>query len=276
MRRATPADVEFVMSLFALPHVARHMHAPTPEVFASALDRENGEIFIIERDGSAFGNLVLERDETWLLTIRALAVWEPRLGAGRFALEYAIRRAFEAHGVDRIFLEVVETNTAARSLYEQLGFKQEGTYRNGFRHADGTFHNLIPYGMLDSDRRASSGSPFQRIDHIQLAMPAGEEERARGFYAGALGLEEVRKPDDLAKRGGAWFRSNDVVVHLGVDPEFRPATKAHPAFRCSNYQSLVERLQRSGVTVAFETESFDGRAHCYIVDPFGNRIELIA
>src|ERR1039457_6415640 len=69
----------------------------------------------------------------------------------------------------------------------------------------------------------------QNIDHVQLAMPPGEEERARAFYAGVLGLTEVPKPPDLAKRGGAWFEQGAVKIHLGVEADFRPARKAHPA-----------------------------------------------
>ena len=70
------------------------------------------------------------------------------------------------------------------------------------------------------------------IDHIQLAMPAGREDEARAFYARLLGIPEIAKPPELAKRGGAWFESGAVKVHLGVEPDFRPARKAHP--RCSS------------------------------------------
>ncbi len=68
------------------------------------------------------------------------------------------------------------------------------------------------------------------IDHVQLAMPAGEEDKARAFYNGLLGLAEVAKPAELAKRGGAWFEVGSMKVHLGVESEFVPARKAHPAF----------------------------------------------
>jgi catechol 2,3-dioxygenase-like lactoylglutathione lyase family enzyme len=118
--------------------------------------------------------------------------------------------------------------------------------------------------------------PFSRIDHIQLAMPAGEEHRARDFYAGMLGMQELPKPPELAARGGAWFRSGRVNIHLGVDPDFHPAKKAHPAFQCTNYDALVASLREHGATIVPDEHLFDGSAHCYISDPFGNRIELIA
>lgn len=106
-------------------------------------------------------------------------------------------------------------------------------------------------------------------------MPPAEEERARAFYGGILGLEEIPKPPELAKQGGLWFRSGEAVIHLGAASDFRPATKAHPAFRCADYDGLVERLRVHGVEVFPGEHLFEGKVHSYISDPFGNRIELI-
>jgi catechol 2,3-dioxygenase-like lactoylglutathione lyase family enzyme len=117
--------------------------------------------------------------------------------------------------------------------------------------------------------------PFVAYDHVQLAMPPGEEERARAFYLGVLGMTELEKPDDLKKRGGAWFASGALQLHLGVEADFRPALKAHPALRCADFDELTARLRSNGIEV--RVESFeDGVRHGYIADPFGNRIELIA
>ena len=106
-------------------------------------------------------------------------------------------------------------------------------------------------------------------------MPAGEEETARRFYAGVLGMIEVAKPPELAKRGGCWFRSGAVEVHLGVEKDFRPARKAHPALKCSDYPGLVARLRAAGVETQ-EAAEIPGVERCHVHDPFGNRIELIA
>ncbi len=119
-----------------------------------------------------------------------------------------------------------------------------------------------------------SEAVFTAIDHVQLAMPPGEEGKARAFYGGVLGMMEVPKPPELAKRGGCWFASGGVQLHLGVENDFRPAKKAHPALRCADYQGLVKRLRSSAVEVS-EPDDIPGVRRCHVHDPFGNRLELI-
>jgi len=118
-------------------------------------------------------------------------------------------------------------------------------------------------------------APFQRIDHVQRAMPPGEEQTARRFFSGILGMTEIPKPSGLAERGGCWFASGDVQIHLGVETDFRAARKAHPALRCSDYAGLLKRLRACGSEVV-EAEDIPGVRRAHIFDPFGNRIELIA
>ncbi|HXL96823.1 MAG TPA: VOC family protein [Steroidobacteraceae bacterium] len=116
--------------------------------------------------------------------------------------------------------------------------------------------------------------PVQRIDHVQLAMPPGGEDRAREFYQGVLGIPEVPKPADMAKRGGCWFESGDLKVHLGVEQQFRPARKAHPAFIVSDLVALVARLRSAGSPLT-EDRSLTEYDRFFVEDPFGNRIELM-
>ena len=106
-------------------------------------------------------------------------------------------------------------------------------------------------------------------------MPAGQEDEARRFYADVLGLREVPKPPGLAGRGGCWFASADgrVNVHLGIDPDFRPARKAHPALSGGNLDALRQRLSDVGAEVA-DDDAID-HPRFYTADPFGNRIELV-
>ena len=116
---------------------------------------------------------------------------------------------------------------------------------------------------------------FTSFDHVQLAMPAGGENAARDFYRDLLGMTEVPKPPELAARGGVWFESGSVQLHLGVDRDFRPARKAHPALRCRNFDALTKRLRLAGIEVA-DDGAIPGVVRCHVHDPFGNRIELIA
>lgn len=113
------------------------------------------------------------------------------------------------------------------------------------------------------------------LDHVQPAMPPGREDDARRFYVGLLGFDEQPKPDELAHRGGAWFRCGTVNIHLGVETNFTPARKAHPALRCTGYDALVRRFADNGMCVTDDPVPFDGKRHCYVADPFGNRLEFI-
>lgn len=112
------------------------------------------------------------------------------------------------------------------------------------------------------------------IDHIQLAMPAGAEPAARGFYGGLFGFSEVSKPANLLARGGCWFEQGSIRLHLGIDPDFRPARKAHPAFLVDDLDRLRLRLEAAGVATV-EDEPLAGYRRCYVDDPFGNRIGLM-
>src|SRR4051812_4985920 len=110
------------------------------------------------------------------------------------------------------------------------------------------------------------------IDHVQLAMPPGGEDAATAFYEGLLGIPQVPKPAPLAARGGCWFERGPLRVHLGVEEDFRPARKAHPALLVSDLDTLTERLSAAGVNV----RSGDTPGQVYVDDPFGNRIEMVS
>ena len=112
------------------------------------------------------------------------------------------------------------------------------------------------------------------LDHVQLAMPPGRESEAEAFYAGFLGFVRIPKPEPMAARGGAWFMSGSVALHLGVEADFRPARKAHPALVVSDLAGLVAAAAAAGVDVRPNPDQPEG-AGCYVDDPFGNRIELI-
>ncbi len=112
------------------------------------------------------------------------------------------------------------------------------------------------------------------LDHIQLAIPPNGEATARAFYGVLLGLGEVAKPAALASRGGCWFVGLGIHLHLGVDDDFQPARKAHPAVSVSDLSALRHRLKEAGVPV-IEDDALPDVRRFYASDPFGNRLEFI-
>jgi catechol 2,3-dioxygenase-like lactoylglutathione lyase family enzyme len=112
------------------------------------------------------------------------------------------------------------------------------------------------------------------FDHIQLAIPANEETNARRFYSDLLNLQEIEKPDALKARGGCWFQVGALQLHLGVEADFKPAKKAHPAFRVNDYKDLQRCLEQAGFIVTPD-DMLEDVERFYTHDPFGNRLEFI-
>jgi catechol 2,3-dioxygenase-like lactoylglutathione lyase family enzyme len=108
---------------------------------------------------------------------------------------------------------------------------------------------------------------------VQLACPPGAEDDARAFYGGLLGLREIEKPSPLRERGGVWFECGSQQLHLGVEADFKPARKAHPALRVANEGELEALAERLG-SVRWDCD-LPGYRRFYVDDPFGNRIELL-
>lgn len=115
---------------------------------------------------------------------------------------------------------------------------------------------------------------IQGLHHVQLAMPAGKEPEATAFYEGVLGVPRVQKPPHLEGRGGCWFESGSVRIHLGVEDEFRPARKAHPAFLIEDVPTLRDQLDEAGVETV-DDQPLPGYDRFYAYDPFGNRLEFL-
>jgi catechol 2,3-dioxygenase-like lactoylglutathione lyase family enzyme len=116
-----------------------------------------------------------------------------------------------------------------------------------------------------------------RLDHVQVAAPAGCEAEARRFYGELLGMPELEKPAPLRAAGGAWFQAAQ-QLHVGVADPFTPATKAHPAFALEDdaeLRALAERLEAAGAPVRWDDRLPDA-VRFYTGDPWGNRLELLA
>ena len=112
------------------------------------------------------------------------------------------------------------------------------------------------------------------IDHVQIAIPAGGEDEGRAFFGTLLGLKELPKPPENQKRGGCWFAAGSQQLHLGVDPDFRAAHKAHIGLKTNALDEVRSLLERAGYTIVSGND-VDGRRRFFTDDPFGNRIEFM-
>lgn len=115
---------------------------------------------------------------------------------------------------------------------------------------------------------------YEKIDHVQLAIPVGGEENARKFYNGILGFEEVQKPSILRKNGGVWFQTGSINIHLGLESPFVPAKKSHPAIQVKNLEALKDHLYGKHMDYVVD-ERLPGANRFYVKDPFGNRLEFL-
>ncbi len=127
--------------------------------------------------------------------------------------------------------------------------------------------------LLVVDDVMTPPQPDFALDHVLVAIPRGGEQRARDYWIGVVGLTETPKPLALASRGGLWLTGDALNLHVGIDPDFRPATKAHPAVMVRDFDALAERLRRAGYAIMTNQDS-PRRFHTE--DPFGNRLEYIA
>jgi catechol 2,3-dioxygenase-like lactoylglutathione lyase family enzyme len=124
----------------------------------------------------------------------------------------------------------------------------------------------------------TNATSFLGIDHVQLAAPPGAEAAGRRFFGELLGLPELPKPADMAARGGLWFVCGAQQIHIGIEPDFRPAKKAHPGLRLRDEAALrvlQARLDAAGIVTKENTEIEDA-ARFFADDPWGNRLEFVA
>jgi catechol 2,3-dioxygenase-like lactoylglutathione lyase family enzyme len=121
----------------------------------------------------------------------------------------------------------------------------------------------------------TTGASIIGIDHVQVAVPAKAEEQCRSFYVHLLGMQELAKPPLLAARGGIWVRAGAQELHCGVEADFQPARKAHPAFAVKHLDDLAARVEAAGHTIAWD-DTNPAMRRFFTHDPFGNRLEFVA
>jgi catechol 2,3-dioxygenase-like lactoylglutathione lyase family enzyme len=112
------------------------------------------------------------------------------------------------------------------------------------------------------------------VDHVQLAAPPGSQDELRAYYVDVLGMTEIPKPPVLAARGGCWFQAGAAQLHLGIEPDFRAAKKAHPGLRVRDIEAYAARLLAHHAPVSWD-DGLPGHRRFYSEDPVGNRLEFL-
>ena len=117
---------------------------------------------------------------------------------------------------------------------------------------------------------------FKRINHVTVAVPAGEEAKVRAFYGGILGLEEA--PQDKSLQGHytlIWYKLLDILLHLDFSPPWvTPAENHHVALEVKNLKEVRAYLESKNAEIRHAVPMPD-RDRFYLIDPFGTYFEFI-
>ncbi len=114
-----------------------------------------------------------------------------------------------------------------------------------------------------------------QVNHAQITIPKGKENKAREFYCEFLGLSEIEKPESLRGRGGFWLELGSFQIHIGTEDDFdRTKTKAHVAYEVKDLNAWREKLE-TGCVKIIEGIPIPNYSHFEFRDPFGNRVEFL-
>ena len=115
-----------------------------------------------------------------------------------------------------------------------------------------------------------------RLNHITVAVPAGEHDKVREFYGEVLGLEEIPRPAALNKVYDLmWFKFLDIFLHLDFTPPWvKPAENRHIALEVVDLPAVRRYLEGKRVAIR-EAVPMPDRDRFYLLDPFGNYFELL-
>jgi catechol 2,3-dioxygenase-like lactoylglutathione lyase family enzyme len=114
------------------------------------------------------------------------------------------------------------------------------------------------------------------INHVNITVPEAAEETTKQFYKNILGLEEIPKPDNLKKRGGAWFRQGALEIHLSVEDTAsdNAASRRHVCYLVADIAKAEQSFRVAGIEVIPDRRPVEGWLRFYVHDPGGNRLEI--
>ncbi len=111
------------------------------------------------------------------------------------------------------------------------------------------------------------------IHHVQITVAPEHLAKAKAFYVDLLGMTPIYDP--FGKQG-FWLAAGDrQQVHVRPEANVdRARTRSHPAFLVDDVAALRDKLDREQYTI-YEEPKLDGFERFHVLDPSGNRIELM-
>jgi diamine N-acetyltransferase len=156
IRAALPEEIPEIVSIEQIPKYRLCIGTWSAEEHLRAIADPDNEYFVASNeDGAIDGFAILQgiQSEHRSVHLKRIAVRTPKRGCGRLLLEYVMSRAFLQHHAHRFWLDVFETNTRARSIYESYGFRYDGVLREAILR-DGEYHTLALMSLLDREYTA--------------------------------------------------------------------------------------------------------------------------
>jgi RimJ/RimL family protein N-acetyltransferase len=235
IRRAEPADVDFVVALLGHDEVEPFLSARRAREPAEVLERiersqreqDSFGVFVIEEDGERAGTMEFEtaNERSRIAYLGGLAL-DPEFRGRGLADEAA--RAFQRHllldlGFHRLQLEIYAFNERAIAHAERVGFAHEGTRRKAYRRHGGWVDSVM-YGLVREDL----GLPptvdllYEYVGRHNLAVRTGDRDGVDELFSEDAVLELERPLDeeirvvDVEEHGAAvlagyaWAREPDV------------------------------------------------------------------
>jgi diamine N-acetyltransferase len=155
-RAALPGDIPQIVAIEQIPEYRSYIGTWSAEEHLRAMADSDNEYFVVSSDDHTVdGFAILQglESEHHSVHLKRIAVRTPNRGCGRLLLEYGMLRAFLHHHAHRLWLDVFETNTRARRIYEDYGFRYDGVLREAILR-DGAYHTLALMSLLDREYTA--------------------------------------------------------------------------------------------------------------------------
>jgi catechol 2,3-dioxygenase-like lactoylglutathione lyase family enzyme len=114
------------------------------------------------------------------------------------------------------------------------------------------------------------------LNHVNVTVERSLETEAKHFYGSVLGLEEIPKPEENRKRGGAWYQIGQVQLHLSIDDGAAdaPSSRRHVCYVVRDAAHAERELREAGVEIIPDDRPMEGRKRFYVRDPGGNQLEI--